>query len=541
MIFGRRGWSAIGAAAVLMLEAAGQAAAQQPDAVRPRMASDRALEASAERTLTLRDAVALAAKQNLDIQIEQSEVALASDGIGGAQGAFDGVLHFRPQWQSDATPVGSLLLAPDGRLVNRNAGGQLSYTQSLSRFGSRVSAAFDNARLETSDAFVQIAPYYTSRLSFGLVQPLMRGFRADPAAARVEVRRGELRAATTTARLQLVDVIAGVEDAYWELVAARQQVDVHREAVALAEEQLAINRRMLQSGGLARVEIAGAEAELERRRDDVYRSTAGASASENRLKALLGGGLDDAIWRERIVPIDATLQADSSDAEELGSLMALARQRRLELKEIGDRESIVETERRLAADQKLPDLTLFAEYARTGLAGTRRPANPLVASFVPAGMFSPNLEGDYGRSLSNLFGGQYQTFQVGLSLDLNLRNRAAAADHSQAVTAAQRLRLERRKAEQTISRQVRDAVDAIVSARQRLAAAEASTRAAREKLESESRLFEVGDSTNFMVLTRQNELAMSRLRATAATVDLNRALARLRQSVGATLQAYGLE
>jgi outer membrane protein TolC len=137
--------------------------------------------------------------------------------------------------------------------------------------------------------------------------------------------------------------------------------------------------------------------------------------------------------------------------------------------------------------------------------------------------------------------GRYQTFQVGLSVDLNLRNRAAAAGHSHAQLAESRMRLEQRKLEQIIYQQVRDAVQGIESARQRVAAAAASGRAARENLDSETRRFAAGESTSFMVLTRQNELAQSRLRAVMAAIDLNRAHVRLRQSIGGTLASYGLQ
>jgi HAE1 family hydrophobic/amphiphilic exporter-1 len=85
---------------------------------------------------------------------------------------------------------------------------------------------------------------------------------------------------------------------------------------------------------------------------------------------------------------------------------------------------------------------------------------------------------------------------------------------------------------------VRNALQAIQTARQRIAAAEASARAAREKLDSETRLFQTGESTNFLVLTRQNEYADSRRRAVAARLDFNKAVASLERALGTTLAAH---
>ena len=94
--------------------------------------------------------------------------------------------------------------------------------------------------------------------------------------------------------------------------------------------------------------------------------------------------------------------------------------------------------------------------------------------------------------------------------------------------------------EQAIEAQVRNALQAIQTSRQRIVAAEASAQAAKEKMDSETRLFQTGESTNFLVLTRQNEYADSLNRVVVARSDLNKAVARLQQSLGTILDTYKL-
>jgi len=60
-------------------------------------------------------------------------------------------------------------------------------------------------------------------------------------------------------------------------------------------------------------------------------------------------------------------------------------------------------------------------------------------------------------------------------------------------------------------------------------------------LQSEIRLFRSGESTNFLVLTRQNELADSQRRAVVAKLDFNKAVARVRKALGTTLETYRIE
>ena len=103
------------------------------------------------------------------------------------------------------------------------------------------------------------------------------------------------------------------------------------------------------------------------------------------------------------------------------------------------------------------------------------------------------------------------------------------------------LKLEEARIAQLIEAQVRNSMQSIATAKQRITAAEASARAAQAKLESETRLFATGESTSFLVLTRQNEYADSRRRAVAARLDLNKAIARYSQAIGGTLEAHQVQ
>jgi HAE1 family hydrophobic/amphiphilic exporter-1 len=149
-----------------------------------------------------------------------------------------------------------------------------------------------------------------------------------------------------------------------------------------------------------------------------------------------------------------------------------------------------------------------------------------------------SLVGGYGTSLSNLFGGKYPTLQAGVSIDFTFRNTTAEANVTQSVIAERRLKLQQAQIEQLIAADVRNALQALQTAKQRITAAEASVRASNEKLDSETRLFQTGESTNFLVLTRQNELADSRHRLLVAQLAFNRAVARLKQANGTTLEAH---
>jgi HAE1 family hydrophobic/amphiphilic exporter-1 len=337
---------------------------------------------------------------------------------------------------------------------------------------------------------------------------------------------------------------------------------VKKDAVELAREQLARNRRMIASGMLAPVELAASEAELERRLDTWYASVGTITDVENVLKSLLAVDRTDSLWREEIVPTDIRLP-ESKSTEDLNALVGKAIEQRPELRQLGLRMDANDVQKSLSADQTRPQVNLVASYSNSGLGGTlQAKENPITAStglmydrlnqlsslaglpVLPPGSYGalPDyLIGGYGTALSNVFGGRYQSVQVGLSFDLTLRNRTAEANLSQSLIAERRLKLERARIEQAIEAQVRGALQALETARQRIRAAEASRKAAKEKLASEIRLFQTGESTNFLVLTRQNEYADSSLRAVSAHLGFNKAIARLEQALGTTLRSHNVK
>jgi len=139
-----------------------------------------------------------------------------------------------------------------------------------------------------------------------------------------------------------------------------------------------------------------------------------------------------------------------------------------------------------------------------------------------------------------MFRGNYQTVQAGLTLDFTIHNRTASANLAEAAIARKRLDLMRDRAEQAIEAQARNALQALETARQRVRAAEAGAVAAKEKLESETRLFESGESTNFLVLTRQNEYSDARRLQVEADAAFNKAVAQYEGALGTTLETRNI-
>lgn len=517
-----------------------------------------------QRKLTLADAIELALKNNLDIEIEKSNTVIASQALRASTGYLDPTFRFQPGLARNNTPTGSVLQGSDGKLSENGLTQNFYFNQRLPWQGSRFGIDFENNRLATNNPFVNLNPYTTSRLAFNFTQPLLRGRLFDRERTEVKIRRKNVDISEIDFELKTIDVVTRVQQAYWDLVAARQDVEVQADTVEWAREQLARNKRQIDAGTLAPVEIAASEAELERRLDTWYAAVGVVTEVENNLKTLLASDRSSPIWTEELLPTAMRNEGTEPPAIiDLRDSVDRAIASRVELRAIKARQQVNDIEKKQNADLVKPQVNLVASYTSLGLGGSvREGGNPFsasnealyervnrlsVTSGLPPlagtgdfGTLPGSLLGGYGTTLSNLFSGRYQSAQVGLSFDFTFRNNTAEANLAQTAVAERRLKLLQAQTEQVIESQVRNALQAIQTARQRITAAEASARAAKEKLDSEIRLFQTGESTNFLVLTRQNEFSDSRRRAVVAQLDFNKAVARLEQALGSTLNAHNV-
>jgi HAE1 family hydrophobic/amphiphilic exporter-1 len=514
-----------------------------------------------QRQLGLEEAIQLALENNLDIDIERTNRSTAETNVVAARGLFDPSFRWTPLLETRNTPAGSVLQGSGGKLTDKGFVNNFYLRQRLpNNWGSVAHLDFENSRTTSTNPFQSFNPILSSRLVVGFTQPILRGRTIDRERAELRISQKQVNAANIDLESRIIEVVGRVEQAYWDLVAARQAVAVSGDSVGWAREQVAINQRLINAGTLAPIELAAAEAELQRRVDTWYTNLGALTEVENGLKSLIAPERVASIWNDEIIPTDIRTAAPP-DADDLRTAVQVAIKQRPELRSLGVRREINDVQKQLNADLQKPEVNFIGQYWLSGLGGTANSTlNPFTEASaaqiqrlndlsvrlglqpLPTGSLGGGppefLVGNYGTALGNLFGGRYQSFQMGLSIDFNFRNRAANANYSQTLISEKRLGLEKARAEQVIEAQVRNAMQGIQTARQRIAAAEASARAAKEKLDSEQRLYQTGESTNFLVLTRQNEYADSRRREVVARLDFNKSVSRLEQALGTTLSTY---
>jgi outer membrane protein len=489
--------------------------------------------AGADERLSLAEVTSRALAKNHSIRVEREHVTAADARARGSLGAYDAQFSVDINARHHRDPVNSLF---SGAPTGSAAPSQNSFTSTLSlsqrfRTGAIASASTSVTREGTDGVFSPFAPAYTSSLGVDLQQPLLRNRAIDPSRTALLVTALDRDRSSAGLASQALTTVADVEKAYWGLVAARRELDVRRGNLALAEAQRVDTQSRIEAKTVAVSDLAQPTAEVERRRGDLLSAQEAVVRAERSLKLLIVDSLDDPIWAESIVPTDTPdtplLTVDVAVA------LAAAKRQRPEIADLTVAGSQQDLQIRLFRDQLKPRMDLVASYTIRGLAGELE-SNGLPFN-IPVSLPS-SLSGGLGDSWGNLLNQTFPDFVVGVSFDVPLGRREARAQIAAAEADRRRIATTMAGVHERIAIEVLNAATALETAAGRIQSARAGLVAAQTQLRAEQDRFSAGLSTNFFVLTRQNDLAASQLVEIAALTDYRKAQTELARAKGSLLE-----
>jgi HAE1 family hydrophobic/amphiphilic exporter-1 len=511
-------------------------------------------------TLTLEDAVRMALENNNDIEATRIDVAVSEHELTAARGAYDLRLTSETYFERSETPVASFLAGGrGGALKTTDVSGRFGFEGLSPRAGGSYKFEFSTRRLSSNNVFNDINPTVSHGFSFSYTQPLLRGRKTDDNRRRVEIAKKNLSLTDAQFRRRATEVITNVEQAYWELAYALRNLQIQIDAVRQARAQAESDRRQVEKGVIAPVDLLESETQVKNFEQNVYAAQESVSRAENGLKRMLAPERRAELWSKALLPVTpVNLEAPRVALEEA---VRSALSNRLELTELETSAEINKIDQRFYRDQTRPQVDLTASYSSNALAGSLRDEeNPLVSGLVslqnrvnqlstlsglpalPATTFDTNgsVVGGYGQSLKNLLSQENPTVKVGVRVSLPLRNRTARANFARALTEGRRVENQRAKTEQAIEAEVRDALQALRSSEARLAASASARSTAEQQYQSERRKFQSGMSTAYMVSQRQLDLINARGRELQAQTDLNKSVADFRRATGSTLRTHNV-
>jgi outer membrane protein len=488
-----------------------------------------------DHTLSLDEARAWALARNYSIATGRESLSSAVEGIRQAEGAYDFSFNLGGSFVSQTNPANSLLSgAPAGKVAPNQK--TLDFTTSLSRLlptGGTLLLQSAGGRATTDSTFTLLSPNYTTSLGLSLTQPLLRDREIDSTRRAILITRTERDRSLASLKHTVAQTVAAVETAYWNLAADQQRVHVREQAITLAAEQLEETRQRISVGNLPLTDEAQPRAEWEKRKNDLFAAQEQALRAENDLKQLILDEGADPLWQERFVPTDPV--ETTASTVDLESALAQAAELRPEVEEAKASVARQAIEIAAARNGLKPRLDLTASYTRNGLAGTQNPNTAALALIFPV-VVPEALSGDLGRSWGTIADNLFPDARVGLSITVPIGNRVARAGLAIAQVGERQAAIGLAQTRQGVQIEVRNGAATVETTAQRIDATRAGREAAEIQLQAEVERFKVGRSTNFLVLTRQNDLSNARLDEITALSDYRKALTEFARAAGTLLR-----
>ncbi len=529
--------------------------------VRPLPSTDRVgVDVADQLPISLQDAITLALKNNNDIDSSRIGVQISEFNLRAAQGVYDPAFVSESFYESRTTPTASTIGgATNGSVTQRSLTNSTGVNGFSPFAGGSYSADFSSSRTNTSNQNATLNPQYPSLFSLTYTQPLFRGRRIDNNRRTIEIAKKNLSLSDAQFRQRTIEVIAQVEQAYWDLAYSLRNLQVQIDAVRQARLQLESNQRLVAQGVLAPIDIIAANAQITTFEQNVYTAQESVTLAENTLKTLMLPDRSNEIWTRALVPVSPVeVEVPKVPLETAISAALVNRQEISQLKTSAEINKINE---RYFRDLTKPQIDLVGTYQAAGLAGAvvpRAPSTPsaltnrvnelsLLSGLPPlettttVSTVPPNLVGGYLNSIGNLLQQDYPTYNIGVRISLPFGNRTAKANLGRTLAEGTQIENQRAQTEQTIEADVRNALQTLRSAEARLQASAATRASAEQLFESEQRQFRAGTSTVFLVFQRQTTLISARAIELQAQTALNKAVSNFQRVIGTTLTANSVE
>ena len=481
---------------------------------------------SAERreTISLADAAMQALKHNLDISISRHTKESRLADITVEQAKFDPTLSVNGQFNRTVNPLNRPVFGGTGGALTgittfdqRTQSVTLDATANLPTGGNidlNYSPARTNVNQNVAAGFL-FNPAYTGGLALTLTQPLLRNAGIDITKTFIRVAQNNATVEEHVFRDRVLTVLATVEQTYWEVVFANENLKVAEAALKAAQELLATNRAKAKAGIMSIVDVLQAEAAVASRVEQVLVADKTIRDQEDQLRRLLNPGEEDLRQDVHLIPLDQPVVV--LEPLSLQEAIDTAIEQRPEIVQAKKNMETSDLNTKFAKNQILPTLSFQGTMGMAGL--------------------GPN----YTDSVNQNFSGDYYNYGAGLVLSYPLGNRSAWSTYNKRQLEAQNAEASLISVRQQIIVGVREAVRRVQTDFKRIETTRSARIMAEKQLQAEQERLKVGLSTTRFVLDFQRDLATAQGNELRATVDYNKSLSNLSRHKATTLDRYNLQ
>jgi len=488
--------------------------------------------------LSLKGYLELVLANSTDIQIQRMVLEIPKNAITRAYSIFDPQFIGRFGATRAKTPTTDAL-AGAATLSSLSQPLTLNWAQTAPT-GTQYTIGYGASKNSTNSAFANLNPAYASNLNLGFTQPLLRGRDLQVLRTPILLARSRLRGSEYQFQDQVQQLLTNAENAYWDVIGARENLKVQEQALALADTSLKRAQRELELGALPALEIYQPQAVYARAEILVTQARYRLAQTEDALRRQMGIDLDPGLRNLPIVLTESVLPPTDNKPFDKESLVSDAIRVRPDLLNQRQALDIDDITLRATSDGLRPDFSLFGNYSLQGRGG---PALLRQTIFNPDGTTSPVLStipGGFGNAFDQMFGFGFPVMGGGIQLRLPIKDRNASANYADAVVTKRLDQLRIRALEQNVRLDVLNAVNQVENSRASVDLAKIAADLAQKRVEADQKRYELGTITLFFLLDSQNALTQAQSDLVTQSVQYRRNLLNLYRRTGTLLTERGI-
>ncbi|MGD0215865.1 MAG: TolC family protein [Terriglobales bacterium] len=424
--------------------------------------------------------------------------------------------------------------------------GNFAYTQGF-QWGSNLSVAFNNTRQTSNNEFNQLSPLLNSNFRAQVTQHLLQGFGFAPNRRYIEIAKNNRELSDVAFRLQTITTVDQIENMYWDLVYAYENVKVQEENIAFAQKTLSDTKKQVEIGTLAPIEVVRAQSTVASDQQTLTLARTNLQRQQLLMKNALSRTLVDPVLADaEVIPTSIMEVPAEEPVSPTEQLVNDALSHRADLAEARINLTNTDISNKAIRNALLPSLDAFAYYSGNGVGGTQNPNYVCITepSFctVPGGpAYVPVPATGYTDTLNQLVNSTAPDKGVGLQLTIPLRNRVAQANQVRSEFEYRQAQLHIQQIENQVRIEVRNAQFGVQENRASVASAQAALDLARQSLDAEQKKYALGASTSTLVLQNQTALTQAAVTLVSAKAYYEKAQVELDRATGLLLEHASIE
>jgi outer membrane protein TolC len=450
-------------------------------------------------------------------------------GAGAAVPSFDPFLNFSGFVNHNVTQEANVFLVGTPILKTNNIEVQSQYQQYFP-LGTELQVNYTGQRVASNTPYNVVNPELYSNFQIFLSQPLLYGFGLASNERYIHIAKRNLQTTDLAFEEQVIATVTDVENLYWDLVNAYQDVQVKTRSLEYANQTLTDDQKQLELQNIPALQVMKDQSAVASSEGDLTIAKASLRHNELLIKNDLTRTDDPSIDEIPVIPLDLQGGPDPNESKSITELIDEAMKNRPEVAIFRNSAEVLRQSLKDINSELLPVLNLYGFYGGTGTAG---PKNPYCS--LGPDECATNLPTDFVNMFANTFNYSAPQYEVGVNLSINLRNRVVKADQFRAVLAYRQSQISQEQQQKSLRFDIRDSQFALVQAQARVAAAQKARDLAQKTFDIAKKEQDVGAISRYDTLVMEQGLAVAESAFFTAQTAYEKAKADIDRATGTTL------